>query len=122
MEVYRSGKLKHGYRVNPKPRNISEFQTIIEDSFAESSTFMNALLLTRFENDCFIRIDNMTFTESYGATSEEHSIENLAHLISLITDRFHIPESIVLESLDGFEMRKSGWEGDHLTYIHESED
>ncbi|MCD4745412.1 MAG: arylamine N-acetyltransferase [Bacteroidales bacterium] len=46
IELYRNGELIHGYRVNPQARNIGEFRQVIEDSFKESATFMNALLLT----------------------------------------------------------------------------
>ena len=110
IELYRNGELKHGYRINPKARNIDEFRPIIEDSFEESATFMNALLLTRFDNNHFIRIHNMTFIESsYGNILKNSSIDTFEQLTSIINDRFCIPKPIIIESLSGLQMQKNGW-------------
>jgi len=109
IELYRNEELIHGYRVNPKARNIGEFRQVIEDSFKESATFMNALLLTRFDYDNFIVIHNMTITESYGDVLKKNSLDSIEQLVSVINDRFNIPRTIVLESLDGFQMLKNGW-------------
>ena len=109
IELYRNGELKHGYRINPKARNIGEFRQIIEDSFKESATFMNALLLTRFDNNHLIMIHNMTFIESYGNISKENSIDTFKQLTSIINDRFCIPKPIIIESLEGLQMQKNGW-------------
>ena len=109
IELYRNGELKHGYRINPTARNIGEFRQIIEESFKESATFMNALLLTRFDNNHFIMIHNMTFIESYGNISKKNSIDTFEQLTSIINDRFCIPKPIIIESLDGLQMQKNGW-------------
>ena len=109
IELYRNGELIHGYRVNPQTRNIGEFRQVIEDSFKESATFMNALLLTRFDSDDFIIIHNMTIIESYGLVSKKHSLDSIDQLASVIDNRFGIPRTIVLESVEGLQMLKDGW-------------
>jgi arylamine N-acetyltransferase len=109
IELYRNGELIHWYRVNPKARNIGEFRQVIEDSFKESATFMNALLLTRFDYDSFKVIHNMTITESYGDVSKKHSFDSIEQLVSVINESFNIPRAIVLESIDGLQMLKNAW-------------
>jgi len=110
VELYRKGKLIHAYSVNPKARDIVEFQQVIADSFDESSTFMNALLLTRFDDEDFIIIHNMTLIESKGRESKYFNLTSMDDLASVIEERFGIPKTIVLESLSNFQMRKDGWQ------------
>jgi arylamine N-acetyltransferase len=109
IELYRNGELIHGYKVNTQARNISEFRQVIEDSFKESSTFMNSLLITRFDSDDFIIIHNMTVIESNGLVSKMHSLDSIDQLASVIDNRCGIPKTIVLESLSGLQMLKDAW-------------
>ena len=109
LELYRNGKLIHGYRVNPKARKIDEFQQVIKDSFEESSTFMNALLLTRFYSGNFIVIHNMSIIISSGSVSKRNSIESIEQLTSVINKYFNIPKTIVMESIDKLQMQKNAW-------------
>jgi len=109
IELYQNGELVHGYTVNPQARNIGEFRHVIEDSFKENSTFMNALLLTRFDDNNFIVIHNMTLIESSLQSSKKHSFDTIEQLALAINNLFGLPGSIVLESLEGVEMLKNGW-------------
>ena len=109
LELYRNGKLIHGYRVNPRARKIDEFRQVIKDSFNESSTFMNALLLTRFDFGNFIVINNMSIIKSSGKVSKKHSIDSIEQLSLVINKYFNIPKSIVMESIDKLQMQKDGW-------------
>ena len=109
IELYRNGDLIHGYMVNPKARKIDEFRQVIEDSFKESSTFMNAILLTRFYSGNFITIHNMSIIESSGKVSKKHSIDSIEQLTLVINKYFHIPKSIVMESIDKLQMQKNAW-------------
>ncbi len=109
IELYRKGELIHGYKVNPQARNISEFRQIIEDSFKEDSTFMNSLLITRFDSDDFIIIHNMTLIESNGIDTKMHSLNTVDELASVIDNRCGIPREIVLESIEGLQMMKNSW-------------
>lgn len=109
IELFRNGILKHGYIVNPRSRNIDEFQQVIEDSFEESAVFMNALLLSRFDYPNFITIHNMKIIESCGVVSKEHSLVSIDELTSVIENRFGIPRAIVIESIEGLQMQKDAW-------------
>jgi len=109
IELYRNGELIHGYKVNPQSRNISEFRQVIKDSFKKSSTFMNALLLARFDSGNFIVIHNMSIIESSGKVSKRHSLDSIEQLATVINKYFNIPRMIVMESIDKLQMRKNGW-------------
>ena len=109
IELYRNGVLKHGYTINPKARNVNDFQQVIKESFEEGSTFMNALLLTRFDHDTFIVVHNMTYSEYRGIVSKKHSLDSVEQLTSVIHDRFGIPKPIIHESIEGLQMQKNGW-------------
>jgi arylamine N-acetyltransferase len=109
IELYRNGALKHVYTISPKARKIDEFQQVIKESFQEGSTFMNALLLARFDHDTFIVIHNMTYSEYRGIVSETSSLDTVEQLISVIQDRFGIPGPIIHESMEGLQMQKNAW-------------
>lgn len=109
LELYRNGKLIHGYKVNPRARKIDEFQQVINDSFKESSTFMNALLLTRCDSGNFITIHNMSIIKLSEKVTKKQSIDSIEQLSLVINKYFNIPQSIVMESIDNLQMRKDGW-------------
>lgn len=109
LELYRNGKLVHGYMVNPKARKIDEFQQVIKDSFKADSVFMNALLLARFHFDGFIVIHNMSIIESFGKVSKKYSIDSIEQLTFIINRYFNIPKKIVTESIDKLPMQKDAW-------------
>lgn len=109
LEIYRNEKLVHGYRVNPKTKTINEFRQVIKDSFKESSTFMNALLLTRFDSGNFIIIHNMSIIESSVNLSKNYLINSIEQLTLVINKYFNIPKSIIRESIENLQMQKSGW-------------
>ncbi len=109
IELYRNGELTHGYSVNPRARDIGEFRQVIAGSFNKSATFMNALLLTRFDSARFIMIHNMTIIESHGVVSKKHTLDSVDQLVSAINNRFNIPKTIILESLSGLQMLKDAW-------------
>ncbi len=107
IELYSNGELIDGYKVNPQARNISEFRQIIEDSYKESSTFMNSLLITRFDSEVFIIIRNMTFIECNGTVSKKHSLDTIDQLASVIDNYCGIPKTLVLESIQGLHLIKA---------------
>jgi len=109
LELHRNGKLIHGYKVNPMAREIDDFRQVIKDSFKESSTFMNAILLTRFDSENFITIHNMSIIESKNNVSKRHSFDSIEQLTLAINKYFKIPKSIVLESIDKLQMQIDEW-------------
>lgn len=109
VELYQSGILRHGYVIKPEARNIKDFQTIISNSFEENATFMNTLLITRFVDNCFFTIHNMTITECNGIHSNSHLIESIYQLTSIIENRLGIPKRITTESISNLSMIMGAW-------------
>jgi len=109
LELYRKGDLIHGYLINPKARKIDEFEQVIKDSFKESSTFMNALLLARMDFCNLIVIHNMSMIKSTGNISIEHSLNSVEQLASIINKYFNIPKLIVIESINNLQIQKNAW-------------
>ena len=84
MDLYRDGELLHGYTAKPIPRAIEHFDGAIQDSFSQSSTFMNSLLLVKSSPKRSIAVYNLSVIESEG---EDFRIERLA-------DRSELPEVV----------------------------
>ena len=95
MELYRNGSLKHGYSVNPVPRQIQEFSRIIEDSYRDDSTFMNTLLMTRFFPNRSIVLHNLTLIESQGSVSRSQTLTSREELAQAVYDNFSIPKELM---------------------------
>jgi len=104
MEVYRDGILRHGYRINPAPKKIEDFQAVIAHSFREESTFLNSILVTRFDGDRFISIRNLSITESTPGELEERILESKKELAGVIEQRIGIPAEIILESISWIDL------------------
>lgn len=109
MLLYHDNHPKHGYVVNPIPRRIDYFEKIIADSFRDSATFMNAILLTRFMRNKAIRVNNLSVTRSEGT---EYNIEKLGskdHLPKIIEEIFGIPREITREVISGMGDFGDAW-------------
>ena len=109
MGLFRDGMLKHGYCINPTPRQIGEFLQVIANSFREEATFMNALLITRFEGDLFLSIRNLTVTEFTRSAANHQTLGSREQLARVIERRVGISEGIVLESLEGLQLAGDAW-------------
>jgi len=109
LELRRDGQCKHGYVVNPAPRDIGEFARVIDESFSDSATFMNALVLVRFFEGRSVRLQNLTLIESEGTTSRTEKMKGASRLPDLIEERFGIPGRIAREALAGLELAKDPW-------------
>jgi len=109
MTLHSNGSPRHGYVVNPRPRNIDEFACVIADSFTPDATLMNAILLARFYPESSYVLHNMTYVESRGLTEKQSEIKTRDHLVTLIEERFGIPEAISRISLDNLTLSKDPW-------------
>lgn len=109
LTFYRDGAGSHGYVVKPQKRSIDEFAQVIADSFKPDATFMNAILLARFDSDCSYVLHNMTYVESRGTTVRQTHLKTKDHLIGFIEERFGIPEAISRVSLDNLTLSKDPW-------------
>jgi N-hydroxyarylamine O-acetyltransferase len=102
---YRDEVLHHGYRVNPRARDVQEFRDVIAASFEDDATFMNALLVVRFTEQGSEVLHNMRFVVNrQGATSVRH-LGTRKEVVELASERFRMPRSIVEELIADLSMR-----------------
>jgi len=109
MTLHRNGSPHHGYLINPRARNIDEFTDVIADSFKPEATFMNAILLARFDRDCSHMLHNMTYLELRGTSAEKKELNTRDQLVGLIEEKFGIPEAISRAALDNLDLSKDPW-------------
>jgi arylamine N-acetyltransferase len=109
LNMFRNGCIKHGYRVKPHTRSISEFETVIKDSFRESATFLNAILLVRFGMQSSIRIHNFSLFEFHDQNYKQIEIKNKEDLINNIFRYFAIPKEIIEESFSLITNFEDAW-------------
>ncbi|MEE9553953.1 MAG: arylamine N-acetyltransferase [candidate division Zixibacteria bacterium] len=99
MVLYHDNHPKHGYVVNPVPRTIDYFEKTIAESFRDSATFMSAILLTRFERNKAIRVNNLSVIRSEGTEYSIEKLESKDQLPPIIEDIFGIPQEISREAI-----------------------
>jgi N-hydroxyarylamine O-acetyltransferase len=99
LELYRDGRLKHGYLAKPAARRIEEFRQVIAESFRPDATFLNSLLLTRFYSDRAVMIHNLTLVESHGSESIVRSLASRDQLVAEVEEHFEMPRAIVAEAV-----------------------
>lgn len=109
LELHRIGRKSHSYEVNPAPRRIEEFQQVIEDSFAPTATFMNALTIARFRPGGSTVLRNLTSIESEGTRSRVRRYPDASHLPDAIEQTFGIPASISREVLEHVPLTQDPW-------------
>jgi arylamine N-acetyltransferase len=109
MELYRDGKLKHGYLAKPMPRQIHDFQQVIADSYREEATFMNALLLARFFPNRSLVIHNLTVIESHGRLSNVQNLASQGKLVQVISEYFGIPSEFTKGVVNGLGQLEDAW-------------
>jgi len=99
MELHRDGQLKHGYTAKPIPRQIEDFAQVIEDSYSDSATFMNALLLVRFYRNRSVTIHNLSVIKSEGNDYSIYQLAGRDELPRVVEEYFAIPHGIVYEAV-----------------------
>jgi arylamine N-acetyltransferase len=108
--LIRDGQHKHGYRVNPAPREIEEFSTVIEQSYHPEATFMNALLLSRFYPNRSRVIHNLTAIEIVGVKSDRHEFANRDELAGYVEQHYGVPQSVLLDVLGELgDLHRDAW-------------
>ncbi len=109
LEMYRNGNLRHGYIVKPEPRQIEEFSPIISDSYRPSATFMNAVLLVRFDIRNSYVIHNKQFIVTHNGSSSTKELRSTGELVDTIYDVFRIPKNVTNMALEGFSFEGDAW-------------
>ena len=98
VEQHYDSKLQHWYTAKPQPRKIEEFRKVIEDSYADDATFMNAVRAVRFTETGSVSLRNFTLTEITGASicTTKFCREEIPAVIS---EKFGMPEDLISEAL-----------------------
>jgi arylamine N-acetyltransferase len=109
LELHRNGNRTHGYLLKPAPRRIEEFERVIEDSFAPSATFMNALVVARFFPGRSLVLRNLSLIESEGAASRVRRLPAASDLPDAVEEHFGIPGGITREALGGLSLSEDPW-------------
>jgi arylamine N-acetyltransferase len=110
LDLYRDGNLKHGYLAKPWPRQISEFEQVIADSYRDDATFTNALLLARFFPNRSIVIHNLTIIESQGTESRIQNLTGWDELVQAIGDYFTIPSKFTRDAVQNLGQLRDAWD------------
>jgi len=109
LRLHHNGHPKHGYTVNPVHRSIDYFNKVIADSFRESATFMNAILLTRFQRNKAVRIHNLSITWSEGSRYKIEKLKSESTLPGAIEDLFGIPRKISKQAIARITEFRDAW-------------
>ena len=105
VEQYINDKLQHWYTAKAQPRNIDEFKKVIEDSYADDATFMNALRITRFTESGSLALKNLALTETIGTGSRTVKIKR-NEIPAVVREKFGMPENLVMEALESLKELK----------------
>jgi arylamine N-acetyltransferase len=98
--LIRDGQEKHGYRVNPAPRQIEEFNAVLEQSYRPTATFMNTLLLAQFSPNRSRVVHNMTAIEALGVEFSTQRFASRDFLAAYVEKHYGILRPMFLEALD----------------------
>jgi arylamine N-acetyltransferase len=105
--MHRDGELRHGYWINPSPRQITEFSGVIADSFSRHATFMNALLIVRFHRAGSVSLHNLQLRESNGPVTRTHAIPGPDALPAVIEQCFGIDSQLARRALAGIDLSRN---------------
>ncbi len=105
VEQFCDGELKHWYTAKPQPRKIEEFRNVIEDSYTDDATFMNALRITSFSENGTIALKNLTLTETVGNSTNTIKIKR-EEVPAVAFKKFGMPQSLVKEALESIKELK----------------
>ena len=109
LDLYRKGELIHGYLVKPTVREIGYFAPAIVDSYQDSATFMNSVLLTRYAYERSVVIHNYTVRTCYSSISSVLALSTKQELLEAVEREFGIPQSLTGEALQGVELSGDAW-------------
>jgi arylamine N-acetyltransferase len=95
----KNGEVHHGYVVNPRPRSLAEFESIIADSFRPEATFMNALMIAKFSPERSVVIRNAVVFEYSGNEVKRSTARSTDELVDAIVHHFSIPAEVVVKAI-----------------------
>ncbi|MCP4900658.1 MAG: arylamine N-acetyltransferase [bacterium] len=104
MDHYHDDRLIHGYTVYPTARALDYFEDVVHDSYSDSATFMNTLVVERFYTAHSVRIHNLSLVESpHDRTSPNQTIcrDSLADTVHR---EVGMPVDLVHEAIEGLTL------------------
>jgi arylamine N-acetyltransferase len=104
MTVSRGGRRVHGYLAKPKARELGEFQTVIAESYHETATFMNAVVVERFFPGRSVRIHNLSLSESTPDGATTTRLADRDDLVQAIEAHAGISADIVRQATEGVRL------------------
>ena len=109
LEQYYKGELKHWYTAKPKPHKIEDFRNVIEDSYRDDSTFMNAVTIAKFFEGGSLVLRNLTLirTDRNKVTTQSIQRDEIA---AIVEKYFGIPQQIVDEAVNEILKLKDTWD------------
>lgn len=109
MKQYWKGELKHGYTAKPQPKKIEEFQNVIEDSYHDEATFMNAVMIARFYENGSLVLRNLTLTKTENNYTSAQRIER-DKIPAAVEHYFGIPRHFVEEAINELGELRDTWD------------
>lgn len=109
LELWRDGQSRHGYDVNPSPRRIEEFASVVAESFAPSATFMRRVTFMRFAPGRTLVLQNLNLLEFEGAASRAERLAGADAIPGVLEARFGVPREIAREALNGLAVQPDPW-------------
>jgi arylamine N-acetyltransferase len=100
MDHLRDGERIHGYTAKPEPREVGFFEKVIADSYDDTASFMNAVVVERFFEDRSLRIHNLKMIESTPDSSTETRLADRHELIGAVERYAGIPADIVRDAIE----------------------
>ncbi len=107
VQLHRDGKLRHGYRLKPEAREIEEFAGVIESSYSEKATFMNALMMVRFRPGASVSLYNLALLECEGADRRTTELQGPDLLPATIHEKFGANPELVRTALTGISLTRN---------------
>jgi arylamine N-acetyltransferase len=99
LELHRDGRLRHGYRIRPTPRDLGHFRGAIAASFRPDATFMNAIAITRFSPGGARSVRNLALVEARGDVEERRALADRDELVRVVETAFGVPPEVTREAL-----------------------
>jgi len=98
VEQYYNGKLQHWYTAKPEPRKIEDFRKVIEDSYSNNAVFMNAIRITRLNENGSLVLKNLSITKTFKneVLETKFSPDDVPEMLKL---NFGMPAEIVAEAI-----------------------
>lgn len=109
LDLFRDNELKHGYTIKPVHRPLEYFAPVIADSYRDSATFMNSLLLTRLFPNRSLVVYNLSVIESEGTDCRIRQLAHRDELPPTVETHFSIPRDIVAEAIAGLGDLGDAW-------------